>query len=268
MSYRDHDGGPQEIELEQLFRAMLPETVFANRVYAVGGYVRDELLGLEPADLDVAVELPYGAQRLLGFLQDHFEEALSEPTPLTLDYPIWYVRFQDDVVFEGEPYSVAGAELDLTDTQTLEQLNGDTITRFGPVSDDVQRRDYTVGMLYKDLTTGEILDPTGLGKADIEKGLLRAHPGEDLNKAFAEHPKLMLRVVRFMVQYGWEAVPEVMKALRQSAKYLADVSGHGLEKEFTKLYQRGLLDRAIPIFHDFGMWEPLREAWRQAKEEE
>lgn len=267
-SARDHDAGPQELELERLFQKLLPGTQFANKVFAVGGYVRDQLQEREPADLDAVVELPYGAQRLAGFLLEHFEGSLQEPKPLTYAYPIWYMKFTEDVVYDGERYEVAGAELDLTDTQTVIDLGTEELTtEFGPISEDVLRRDYTVNMLYKDLTSGEILDPTGTGVTDIERGILRARPDADAMRNFREQPRQMMRLVRFMAQYGWEPDPGIEAALRASVEHLAELDEHGLQKEFGKLKSRGLLDEALPILREYGMLEPLRRAWRAAKQE-
>ncbi len=265
-SYRDRDAGPQELELERLFAALLPGTEFANKVFAVGGYVRDQLQEREPADLDVAVELPYGAQRFVGFLLETFPGAVLEPEPLTLDYPIWYTRFTQDVEWAGQQYSVAGAELDLTDTLTVEQLGDEATLQFGPVAQDADRRDFTVNMLYRDLTSGELLDPTGTGQRDIEQGLLRARPGSNIVQEFRDQPRRLLRLVRFLVQYGWETADEVEAAAIRAAPALERLSRHDLEKEFGKLQRRGLLQAALPIMEQLEMLGPLSTAWARERE--
>jgi hypothetical protein len=267
-SYRDRDAGKAEVELERLFAELLPGTKFEGKVFAVGGYVRDQLQHREPADLDMVVEMPYGAQRFAGFLLDEFPDKLSEPEPLTYKLPIWNMHFIDDVTYNGELYRVSGAELDLTDTQTLQRLDGELDTAYGPISDDVLRRDYTVNMLYKDLTSGEILDPTGTGQTDIERGVLRARPDEDVIRAFEQQPKRMLRLVRFMAQYDWQPDPEIEQAIYEAVGSLAEISGRSLQKEFNKWKKRGILDTALQFARDYGMLPPLRKAWQTAKIEE
>jgi tRNA nucleotidyltransferase/poly(A) polymerase len=257
--------GAQEIELKRLFTVLLPGSHFAHKVFAVGGYVRDELLGKEPADLDVAVELPYGAQRLAGFLQDQFPEIVA--APLGLDYPIWHVSFPRDVRYADQVFRVGGAELDLTDTQALVQAwDGSESTEFGPLAEDVKRRDFTTNMLYEDLTSGEILDPTGRGKTDLEGGVLRTRPDADIVKVLSENPRVMLRLVRFMVQYDWKPDPELEAALVEAVPRLVDMTEHGLKKEFHKLQVRGILEPALKVMRHYEMLEPLRTAWRKAKE--
>lgn len=263
-SYRSHDAGPQERELERLLQAVLVNTHFEGKVFAVGGYVRDELLGKEPADLDVVVELPYGAQRVAGHLLDLFPGV--EVEPLALDYPVWHVRFPEALQHAGERYEVGGAELDLTDTQSVVWQNGHSSTEFGTRGEDAKRRDFTVNTLLKDLSSGEILDPTGVGRQDLERGVLRAIPDADKLVAFREQPRRMLRLIRFMAQYGWQPDEEEEAAMRASVQYLADISGHGLKKEFHKLQQKGLLDTALALMREFGMLPALRAAWRKAKQ--
>jgi mRNA-degrading endonuclease RelE of RelBE toxin-antitoxin system len=264
-SYRRHDAGLAERELERLLRVVIAGTRFEHKVFAVGGYVRDELLGKEPADLDIAVEMPYGAQRVSAFLQHLFPDI--EVAPLALDYPIWHVSFPDNLEHEGEVFAVAGSELDITDTQTLVYLDDESTTEYGPIAEDVKRRDFTVNTLFKDLSSGEIIDPTGTGQRDLERGVLRAVPAVDSLRAFREQPRQMLRLIRFMVQYDWQPDPPIQAALAASVDALTTISGHGLKKEFHKLKEKGLLDGAMALMAEYGMLASLREAWQKAKAE-
>ena len=244
-----------EYALEELFLNLLPGSDFDNQVFAVGGYVRDELMGQEPNDLDIVVEAMYGAQRFADFLEDTFPEAVTEPEPLTLEYPIWHLKFTDDVTWQGQTFAVGGAELDIADTQTL--TDGSTI--FGPIEDDSRRRDFTVNMLFKNLSTGEILDPTGVGERDIEEGLLRGYPDSDSMAAFADQPKRMLRLVRFMTKYDWDVDPTVEEALRMSVESLLDLDDDQVLREFAKLKKAKVFDEAWVLMDDYGMLPYLQE---------
>jgi tRNA nucleotidyltransferase/poly(A) polymerase len=258
--YRGRIAGPQEQELERLFRDWLPETRFAGKVFAVGGYVRDELLGTEPHDLDVVVEMMYGAQRFADELLDAFGESVGEPVPVSLDFPIWKTRFVDDVRWNGDVYGVAGADLDIADTQTMIDLNGVSSTEFGGIDDDVIRRDFTANMLFKDLTTGEIVDPSGDGVEAIEEGILRPHPDVDPGIRFRAQPKQMLRAIRFVLRYDWDLDADIEAAMRENADALALISRRSVEKEFGKLRDEGNLEAALDYFIDFGFLPYLREA--------
>ena len=58
------------------------------------------------------------------------------------------------------------------------------------MEDDVNRRDFTVNSLLKDLTTGEILDLTGKGKEDIKRGVVQTPLNPDV--IFSEDPLRIL----------------------------------------------------------------------------
>ena len=53
-----------EKEVERLFKKLLPSSPFAGKAFAVGGYVRDELLGVGTKDLDVVVNMQGGAGKM------------------------------------------------------------------------------------------------------------------------------------------------------------------------------------------------------------
>lgn len=260
--YRGRIAGPQEQELERLFADWLPSTRFAGEVFAVGGYVRDELIGAEPHDLDIVVEQMYGAQRFADALVEAFPASVADPVPVSLDFPIWKTRFTDDVEYDGSVYSVAGADLDIADTQTMIDLDGVASTLFGGLDDDVLRRDFTANMLFKDLTTGEIVDPSGDGVEAIEEGVLRPHPEVDPGERFRQQPKQMLRAVRFMLRYDWELDDDIEAALRDNADALALISRRSVEKELRKLRAEGNLEAAMRLFIDFGFLPYLRDAAR------
>jgi poly(A) polymerase len=46
-------------------------------------------------------------------------------------------------------------------------------TRFGSIKEDAFRRDFTVNAIYKDVKSGELLDPTGQGLSDLKSKILR-----------------------------------------------------------------------------------------------
>ncbi len=264
-AHRRRVAGPAERELERLIKTIVQGTRFHSKVLAVGGYVRDELLGKEAADLDVVVALPYGAQRLCGLLQDVDPDVLVEP--LALDYPVWHAVFPQDVELDGQVFRVKGAELDAVDAQEAVWLNGEQSTQFGPVEEDAKRRDFTVNTLLKDLSTGEIVDPTGLGRQDLASGTLRAIPNADSLRNFREQPRQMLRLIRFMTQYGWVPSDDVVAALKASVQYLADLTEHGLRKELRKLQTKGLLRDALELMRQYNMLAPMRAAWQKAKQD-
>ena len=68
--------------------------------------------------------------------------------------------------------------------------------------------------MLKNLSTGEILDLTGMGKQDIKDGIVRT-PLADV--IFSEDPLRMLRAVRFTMKYDWKLPLFMIKALKRNA---------------------------------------------------
>ena len=69
-----------EKEVERLLKVLLKGTMFANKTYAVGGYVRDEFLGIESQDLDVVVEIKDGAKKITHYIKDELGAKVSTCT--------------------------------------------------------------------------------------------------------------------------------------------------------------------------------------------
>ena len=77
-----------EKEVERLLGIVLKGTVWANKVFSVGGYNRDELLGLEAKDLDIVVEMKGGAERVTKYLYGLFPGSITTPRRMGAGYPI------------------------------------------------------------------------------------------------------------------------------------------------------------------------------------
>ena len=245
-----------EKELERFMRDFLPGTSFSGKVYAVGGYVRDEVLGLDPKDLDIVVEMKDGAEKLATAIHREFPSETSTPRRMGAGYPIWQIAFKEDVSYKGNEYGTGGAVVEFVDTQ--KEMFPDPNSRqrqveFGTLDEDIQRRDFTVNMLLKDLTTGEVKDLTGVSIDDLKKGVLRGHPGVDFDKILADDPLRMMRLLRFQVKYGWDIPLEVLKAVRRNASRIEIVSEERIRDELIKMADLGRLGQAIRIMKATGL---------------
>ena len=227
-----------EFEVEMLFSALLKVSPVKNKCFAVGGYCRDQLLGLGCKDLDIVVEINGGAKLFTHWLHDTFPNEISNAYELGQGYPIWHVAFKQDIVYNGVTYQTAGAEIDVADTQKESFPDPETrqrITEYGTLEDDSKRRDFSVNMLLKDLTTGKFVDITGVSIQDIKDGVLRGHPKVDLNKIFSDDPLRMIRCARFFAKYDWEVPLSVLRTIRKNAFRIEIVSVERIMDELKKL---------------------------------
>lgn len=161
------------------------------KVYAVGGSVRDRLLGLEVADQDYVV---------VGATPEQME-ALGY-RPVGKDFPVFlHPQTHEEYALarterkSGRGYR--GFEVHASPDVTLEQ--------------DLARRDLTINAMARD-EAGTLIDPYH-GEADLRAGILR-HVGP----AFVEDPVRILRVARFAARFGFVVAPETLELMREMVR--------------------------------------------------
>jgi len=205
--------------------------------------------------LDVVIEMKGGAKKLTAFIHKMFSGATNRPHQLGA-YPIWAIEFRDNVEHKGTTYRTKGAEIEVADTQKEsfpDERSRQRVTEPGTLKEDNERRDFTVNMLLKDLSTGELKDMTGTSVADIRDGVLRGHPGVDFNEILRQDPLRMIRLVRFQAKYGWRVPLSVMKVVRKNAKRIRIVSGERIRDELVKLMKIGKLAQGIRLMKALGL---------------
>src|SRR5438105_378731 len=165
------------------------------RAWAVGGYVRDTLLGREHPDLDVVVE---GGAALE--LARRFAALTGSRKPAV------FPRFGTaQVTWGGRQVEFASARVE---SYPPDSRKPDV--RQATSEQALERRDFTVNAMLMDLD-GRVLDPLG-GRADLERRLLRTP--RDPAQTFADDPLRMLRAARFAAQLGFELDPSLIPAMR------------------------------------------------------
>lgn len=245
-----------EEEVERLFKAILPGTLFAGKVHSVGGYVRDQLMGIPSKDLDIVIEMENGSERFSNYVHKMFPDSTSTPYLLGKGYPIYNLTFKDDVKYEDVIYHTKGASIDIADTMEEEFPDPESRqrkTKFGSLDKDIKRRDFTVNMLLRDLTSGELKDMTGVSQEDIKKGILRGHPAVDLNKIFSDDPLRMIRLIRFKVKYDWTIPQDVIEITKKNAHRIKIISAERIRDELEKVIQYVKLPQAISLMKQVGL---------------
>ncbi len=223
----------------QWLRDLIADTQWEGHVFAVGGCCRDEIMGFEIKDLDLAIDLPNGGVKFARWLQKK---------RLTIGHPIYYLkfgtaklrlrRFPDD-------------EIELVQTRR-EQYTKETSrcpeVCFGSIEDDCFRRDFTVNSLYYDITRDRMVDITGKGIPDMQAGLLRTPLDPDAT--FNDDPVRILRGLRFANRFDWTIDPEAYRAMLGHMDRLSIVSRERCHSELCKM-----INGPAPV----KMMETLRE---------
>ncbi len=237
--------------------AIREDSPFYGQIYLVGGCVRDELLGERYSDLDLLVNMPSG--------QKAFVEHMCAEHADRCKGPFYYQRYGTtamDVIIDGSLTLVECVE------PHIEEYADDDITlletRFCTLQEDASRRDYTCNALYKNLHTGEVLDPTGRGVSDLKAGLLITP--SDPTTIYRQDPVRMLRGIRFKHQKGFRLDSACWNAICENADYMATSAPKRLRDELNKLLKSrtfgdgiqdllttGLLKYVMPGIEDYLM---------------
>lgn len=161
------------------------------RVYRVGGVVRDELLGLEPREVDWVV---VGGRPEDLLAKGYRQVGASFPVFLHPETAEEYALARTE---RKEGHGYHGFSVDFGPEVTLEE--------------DLLRRDLTINAMARD-AEGRLIDPHG-GRADLDSRVLR-----HVSPAFREDPLRVLRVARFaarLAPLGFTVHPETMALMRQ-----------------------------------------------------
>ena len=206
------------------FRDLIQGTPWEGHVFAVGGCCRDEMMGFEIKDLDLAVDLPNGGVRFARWLQKR---------RLTTGRPVYFLKYGTAKL---RLRRVPEDEIELVQTRK-EQYTKETSrcpeVAFGTIEEDCYRRDFTVNSLYYDLTNRRMVDITGKGVDDMHAGRLRTPMDPD--ETFNDDPVRILRGLRFANRFGWRLDDDVYEAMLRHIERLTIVSRERVHSELCKM---------------------------------
>ena len=180
--------------------------------YAVGGCVRDSLLGREPDDWDITTSAK--PQEIKALFRRTVDTGLQHGTVTVLmghnGYEVTTYRLDGEYEDGRHPKEVA-----FTDN----------------LVEDLKRRDFTINaMAYSEF--GGLVDVFD-GAGDLRRGIIRCVG--DARERFAEDALRILRAVRFCAQLGFSMEAQTMEAIRELSANLRLVSAERIQVELVKL---------------------------------
>ena len=196
--------------------AVLLDALYAAgyAAYAVGGCVRDGLLGLCPHDWDLCTSaLPQQVMNLFG------EERCI---PTGLQHGTVTVK-QGGGLYEITTFRTEGTYSD--------GRHPDEVHFVPDVREDLARRDFTINAMAYNEKEG-LIDPFG-GQNDLQQGIVRA-VGVPYQR-FTEDALRILRLYRFAARYGFAIDPATGQAAEALCTHLDCVSAERIEEELSKL---------------------------------
>lgn len=233
---------------------------YKNKIFSVGGFVRDEYLNILSNDLDLAIEIQNGAELFSKHLHSLFITQTTSPFQKGLGYPIWYIKFNDDILFENSIYHTKNGSVDFADTQKEcfpDPRTRQRITTYGTLTEDIQRRDFTINMLAKNLTTNEVIDLSTQGFNDLNTKQIQTHPLSNANQVFSDDPLRMIRAIRFAVKYNFTISETVEKSMTQNSHRLQIVSSERIWGELKKMIESGTFFHALQRLQDLHLFSKI-----------
>lgn len=185
----------------------------SNKLFYIGGVVRDELLGRESLDVDITY-----VGNAIEYCSKFGEVVQVNPDFGTVKVAI---PSHPSLCDTHSPIGTRGeVTVDFASTRSESYPKKGHLPVVEKIScslkEDVMRRDFTINALAKSVTTGEIVDYVG-GLEDLKNKKLRVLH----NESFIDDPTRIIRGLKFATRFGFE-LEEHTKKLQD--EYLANIN--------------------------------------------
>lgn len=209
--------------------------------YAVGGCVRDSLLGKTPNDWDITTSAKPEDMKSV-FADFHCIDTGIKHGTVT-------------VVIDGEPLEITTFRLD---GEYEDNRHPKSVTFTSDLGADLGRRDFTVNAMAYSKMTGTV-DLFG-GQNDLKNGIIRCVG--DPNRRFNEDALRILRALRFASALDFEIEEKTAQSLLKNRALLGNISEERIAKELLKLVcgkgaKRILTDFAPVLFEILPELQPM-----------
>ena len=212
------------------------------RVYLVGGAVRDLLLGLTPAELDLAASGT--GKDPVGSLVDALGGTATRGSE-----------------FGTARVEASGVEFDVARTRRETYARPGalpTVTFTHSIDDDLPRRDFTMNAMAVSLNSddfGDLLDPLG-GRRDLEARRVRILHA----RSFEDDPTRILRAVRYAGRLGFDIEEETARRLVEDLQWLDSVSGDRIRREMERTATERRVAEILELAESLGVLAAIHQA--------
>ncbi len=218
--------------------------------YAVGGYVRDQLLNRPCKDIDFVcvgsgIELAQkAAQKIAPGIQVAFFK----------NFGTAHFKWQDlDLEFVGAR------------KESYERNSRKPVVEDGTLEDDQNRRDFTINALAVSLNQnsfGELIDPFE-GLKDLESKIIRTPLNPDIT--FSDDPLRMMRAIRFATQLGFTILPETFEAIKRNKDRIKIISQERITDELNKIILASKPSVGFILLEECGLLEIILPEMQKLK---
>lgn len=210
--------------------------------YAVGGCVRDSLLGRTPSDWDITTSASPAQVKSLF--------------PRTVDTGIQHGTVT--VLLEKEGFEVTTYRID---GEYEDGRHPKEIHFTASLTEDLKRRDFTINAMAYNEEHGLVDVFDGMG--DLQKGIIRCVGNPE--ERFTEDALRMMRAIRFSAQLGYVIEEKTKEAIRELAPTLNRISAERIQTELIKLMVSPHPDY-LRVAYDTGVTRVFFPEWDKAME--
>ncbi len=212
--------------------------------YAIGGFVRDKILGRPTKDMDIVCTGD-------GIALAEKVATLFHPVPAVNVFKTFGTA---QIKWENEEIEFVGAR-----TESYTHNSRKPAVEPGTLEDDQNRRDFTINALAISLNRkdfGQLVDPFD-GIKHLEQKIIKTPLPPD--KTFSDDPLRMMRAIRFSAQLHFHITAETLQSITDNASRIKIISKERIADELNKillcqkpsigfdlLYKTGLLQFIFP----------------------
>lgn len=205
--------------------------------FLVGGAVRNQLLGLEEKDYDLAT--------------DAFPEDIMNIFNKVI--PTGIKHGTVTILFRGESYEITTFRVD---GKYTDGRRPDSIEYTSNIYEDLKRRDFTINSIAFDLIKEELIDPNN-GLKDLENKVIKAIG--DPHKRFQEDGLRPLRACRFAAQLNFTIEENTFKAINRNISKFQSVSKERIYDELVKTMKADRPSVTFRLLNESGLLSVIAE---------
>jgi tRNA nucleotidyltransferase/poly(A) polymerase len=234
-----------------------------GEIYAVGGIVRDAVMGKPSDDLDIVVRgVPY--DKLFTILSKYGKATDTSVVDENGKKDFGATKFVSNNEAFNAKLAASGIRKDIDVMLPRKDMKRpgekghrsikSDVNPMYTIQDDLMRRDITINAIALDLN-GNLID-NGHAVKDIQNGIIRM-VSED---SFFEDPLRMVRAVRFAAKFNFQWDEKTLELMRANANLLSDKKELPRERfllEFEKMIGKSDLGRAVKLLVDLGLYQAM-----------
>ena len=221
-------------------------TEYENKVFVVGGFVRDLIMGKDPKDIDLLIDGDINAGDGITFAEWFCKkENIFKKDSNPLVYGLYgTAMFQ----FMGEKIECVAPR-----SEKYQNDSRKPVVSSCTLEDDCFRRDFTVNSLFINISNNELVDYSKNGLNDIKNKVIRSTSNPDV--IFTEDPLRILRAIRFATRFNSTIEEKTFEGMKRHVDRLEIISKERIQDEFSKMITSDNPEFAIRLLFEIGAYK-------------